>query len=329
MIRPQPQHIGVFRALALAPFAVSTLIASPAAAQFFAADTEALPVDPKPGECYARVMIPPNKITKEKAITVKEASETLTVTQAEYRWATKQIEVEAASERVEVTPAQFEMVTRTVVIEPEREVVEALPPVFETVEEDVLVRPAYTKWKKGSGPIQKIDLATGEIMCLVTVPAEYEKVKRQVVRIPARTVVKKIPARTEEIKVKVMTAAPQVRRIQIPAKTKEMRVLEMVRDWSQEVQKAPAETVMMTETVKVEPQRMEWRPILCETNSKPGLVRELQVRLRGEGFDPGRIDGRLGPATLSALSAYQRANGLAEGNVTIETLETLGIDHRA
>jgi hypothetical protein len=38
------------------------------------------------------------------------------------------------------------------------------PAVYETVKEKVVDRPAYTVWKKGTGPIQKVDYATGEIM---------------------------------------------------------------------------------------------------------------------------------------------------------------------
>lgn len=317
------------RGLAVALSAAALLAAAPASAQMLQVDPEALPANPKPGECYARVLIPAKTVTRDKQVVVKEAAEALEVSQAQYRWVEKEVVVETASERLEVLPAQYETRTKTVVIEPAREVVEALPPVYETVTEKVLVRPAYTMWKKGSGPIQKIDQATGEIMCLVTVPAEYKDVKRQVVRIPARTVVKAVPAKTETVSVKTMTAPPSVKRIQIPAKTKTMRVREMVRDWTAEVRPIQARTVAMTETLRVEPQKMEWRPILCETNSKPGLLRELQAKLKRAGHNPGRIDGKLGPATLKALASYQKKHGLAQGNVTIETLEKLKIDHRS
>ncbi|MFO7571320.1 MAG: peptidoglycan-binding protein [Gaiellaceae bacterium] len=39
-------------------------------------------------------------------------------------------------------------------------------------------------------------------------------------------------------------------------------------------------------------------------------VAALQVGLRTHGFDPGPIDGRRGPATTSALIAFQRARGI-------------------
>lgn len=309
--------------------ACAALGAAPAAAQFFQTDAAALPPEPKAGECYARVLIPARSETRPKIVVTKEASEALEVRQAEYRWVTRDVEIESAAERVEIVPAIYETRAVTVEIEPEREVVEALPPVYETITEQVLVRPAYTMWKKGEGPIQKIDLATGEIMCLVEVPAEYETVERQVVRIPARTVVKTVPAVTETVEVKVMTRRPRVRRIPIAAVTKPMRVMEMVRDWEGTPTPIPEETVALTETLRVEPQRMAWRPILCETNSKPGLVRELQEKLKSAGYNPGPLDGKLGPATLRALTDYQKENGLAQGNVTIETLEALDIDHRA
>jgi peptidoglycan hydrolase-like protein with peptidoglycan-binding domain len=39
-------------------------------------------------------------------------------------------------------------------------------------------------------------------------------------------------------------------------------------------------------------------------------VRQAQMRLRAVGYDPGPIDGHLGPRTRAALRAYQRAHGL-------------------
>jgi len=38
---------------------------------------------------------------------------------------------------------------------------------------------------------------------------------------------------------------------------------------------------------------------------------ELQERLRDAGFDPGALDGRIGPNTIAAVMGWQRAAGLA------------------
>ena len=44
-------------------------------------------------------------------------------------------------------------------------------------------------------------------------------------------------------------------------------------------------------------------------------VRELQVRLRTVGYEPGPIDGLFGPLTRGAVRSFQRAHGLASDGV--------------
>lgn len=52
--------------------------------------------------------------------------------------------------------------------------------------------------------------------------------------------------------------------------------------------------------------------------------KELQERLTARGFDTGGVDGRLGPRSLAALRAYQRAAGLpADGYANGALLERL------
>ena len=38
------------------------------------------------------------------------------------------------------------------------------------------------------------------------------------------------------------------------------------------------------------------------------LVKEIQTQLKNKGYDPGPVDGDLGPKTLSAMKAYLSAN---------------------
>lgn len=47
----------------------------------------------------------------------------------------------------------------------------------------------------------------------------------------------------------------------------------------------------------------------------PVSIRDVQVQLRSRGFDPGKIDGRMGPDTRRAIEAFQRANGLSVDGV--------------
>ncbi len=52
--------------------------------------------------------------------------------------------------------------------------------------------------------------------------------------------------------------------------------------------------------------------------------RELQERLTGSGFDAGGVDGRMGPKTVAAVKAFQKARGMVpDGYPSLEVLEKL------
>jgi membrane-bound lytic murein transglycosylase B len=52
--------------------------------------------------------------------------------------------------------------------------------------------------------------------------------------------------------------------------------------------------------------------------------RELQDRLGKAGFDPGGVDGRMGPKTIAAVKAFQKAKGLVpDGYPSLEILTLL------
>jgi hypothetical protein len=55
-------------------------------------------------------------------------------------------------------------------------------------------------------------------------------------------------------------------------------------------------------------------------------VRAAQEALKAKGFDPGEIDGRMGPRTQAAISEFQRSAGLREtGRFDQDTRSQLGI----
>jgi len=61
-----------------------------------------------------------------------------------------------------------------------------------------------------------------------------------------------------------------------------------------------------------------------ETAPSRSQIRNLQRSLGEQGFDPGEVDGVLGPATRAALRAFQQARGLvADGYPGPGTLEAL------
>jgi peptidoglycan hydrolase-like protein with peptidoglycan-binding domain len=55
-------------------------------------------------------------------------------------------------------------------------------------------------------------------------------------------------------------------------------------------------------------------------------VRMVQEALKDKGYDPGAIDGAMGPRTSAALRDFQQAEGLrATGRLDAETRTKLGI----
>jgi len=65
--------------------------------------------------------------------------------------------------------------------------------------------------------------------------------------------------------------------------------------------------------------------VLCETNVTPQIIKDLQLALKREGFEPGQADGVLGKSTLMAVKDYQEENNLDVGGVTYEALKALKV----
>lgn len=161
----------------------------------------------QPGDCYHEHFIPAKFETVNEEVMLKQAYDVVEVQEAEYHWVEKELLVSEASSRIEEVPA-----------------------VYKTVTEQVVDVPAHTIWKKGSGPIQRIDEATGEIMCLVEVPATYKTITKEVLESPATTREIEIPAVYETVKVKELLSDAQEVRKTIPAEYSTVAVTKQVAD---------------------------------------------------------------------------------------------------
>ena len=163
----------------------------------------------KPGMCYHEHYRPATYETVDQQVLVSEATEKVNVTAPQYRWVEKQVLVKEASSKMVQVPASYEWTS-----------------------EQVLDKPAHTTWKKGTGPIQRIDSATGEIMCLVEVPASYKTVKKRVLKSAATTRKIDIPAEYKTVKVRELVTGPQESKTQIPAVYKTVKVSKKTGDAS-------------------------------------------------------------------------------------------------
>jgi Putative peptidoglycan binding domain len=289
------------------------------------ADDALLPPNAKPGECYARVLVPPTYSTTEKQLVKKEATETIELVPAQYEWAEEKVLIKEEVEVMKVIPAKFKTVEETVMVRPATKKLVSVPAKYRTEEEKVLVRAAYTTWKKGNGLIEKVDNSTGEIMCLVEVPAEYKIVKKQVVDTAPSTEVIEIPAEYKTVKKLVIDEAARVETTKIPAEYQTVKVQKLVKEAEEKRTPVPEEHMSVVETAKTSDAYLEWRAVLCETNTTADVIRRIQQALATAGQYKGPIDGAIGNSTRAALLRYQDAKGLARGQLTTETLKSLGV----
>jgi len=325
-----------------------------------------LPATAKPGQCYNEFYQPAKFETKTEKLLKTAAAEEITTSEPQFEWAEEKVLVKEASEKIIEVPARYEEVT-----------------------EKVLESPAYTTWKKGRGLNESIDNATGEIMCLVEVPAKYTEIKKRVLKTPASTKKIEIPAEYKTVRVQklvkpsaenrkpiqaeyqsvekrvkisdakvgwelagmsgagkptgktyCLAAVPAkfktitkevvkepatIKKVSVPATYKTIRMKKLVSKAAEKRIPIPAKYQVVTKQRKVSEARLEWRQVLCETNTTRGLVVQIQRGLQKAGYNPGPIDGVLGGTTLSAIDAYQRKNGLPTGGLTIQTIERLGV----
>ncbi len=284
-----------------------------------------LPPNARAGECYARLFVPAEYKNVSKTVVKREAGVKIETTPAEYEWIEDKVLVKEAFEKLEVKPAEFKWVEENVLVKPAGEKLVAEEAEYNTVDERVLVRDGYTSWKKGRGPIEKLDHGTGEIMCLVNVPPEYKTVTKRVLVKPAGVRKVEVPAEYATIKKQVLVTPAQTVKTMVPAEYKTVKTMKLVQPAQEIRTDIPAELETVAENIKITDGRMEWRPILCETNTSSDVVRKLQSALMKAGFNPGAVDGSLGGRTFTAVQAYQQSKGLPSGQLTLETLNSLGV----
>lgn len=306
----------------------SLLIVGSVQAEIPAAATEMspdhFPANPKPGECYSRVYMPPKFKEETKQVLKKAASNKIQIIPAKYEEVEEKVLVKEASEKLVPVPAEYEWREEKVLIEPATFKLVNKPATFKTITEKVIDTPAHTVWKQGRGPIEKVNNA-GEIMCLVEVPAVYKTISRKVIDQPAGVEKVEVPAKYETVKKQVLVKKASYQKIEIPAEFKTVKVKKLIKPEEHQKIEIPAKYETVSLRTKLSEGRMDWLPILCETNMTRDVVLSLQDALNKAGYDIGQPDGQLGPMTVKALNRYQKDKGLAVGSLTLESLEALGV----
>lgn len=313
-------------ALTLASAAVSGIALAQGSADY--------PPEADAGSCFARVLIPETTEIQTEQVVDRPESTEIRIIPATYEMVTEQVLVKQEYTVYTVVPAVFETVTEQIAETPERTETAVIPAEYETYSEQVLVRPAYSTWKPGAGLFGRSaggdggnGVATGEVLCRVEVPAQYDTVTRTRIKTPERAETNVIPATYRTITREVVATPAQVTETVVPAEYIAVTVQKMVTPAREETIVIPATYKTVEKRIVTGGGGLEWREVLCDTNASVQKIREVQQALSDKGYTVP-VDGDFGPATLRAMEEYQRANGLPVGYLTVSTVESLGVSPR-
>lgn len=160
-----------------------------------AAKTNGVDLDSAQAEqCFTEHYLPAKFVTNEKEVLVKEEAEEINIAAAQFEQAEETVMVKASAKNKILIKAEYEV-----------------------IEEQIMIEPAKAVWKKGTGPITRIDNSTGDIMCLVQIPAKYKTIKKTVLKSPSAVEEIEIPAESEIIPVSRLVSDSAADRVKLPA----------------------------------------------------------------------------------------------------------------
>jgi hypothetical protein len=172
-----------------------------------------LPANAQPGDCFAKVYIPPQTETCTERVMVREATETFEVVPARYEWVEEKVLVKDGCKTLEAVPAEYKWEEKQIQVQPGRrewvmkpdeacktadgrplqsDLVMCLvehPPMTRTVREQCIAKPACVREVEQEAQYQTVrvqKLVEPASTKRVEVPAQYEDVTKTVVVAPGR-----------------------------------------------------------------------------------------------------------------------------------------------
>ncbi len=284
--------------------------------------SEEAPLFAIPGQCFHKVFYPATYKEVEEKIMVKPAEVKIQKIPAKYEEVPKQVLVRPETTVLEPVPPVFEVVDEKVITRPAYIRKEEIPPTYETVTEKIIDKEGYTKWER--------DPQTG-LLCLVEVPPTFKEIQRQIMRTPSLIREVEVPAEYTIVRKQVEKAPASTREVKLPPAYKtiyEKREVEPEKEIKTEI---PPEYKTITRTVIDQEARTEWIEVLCDTNTTPAKIRELEEALKKNGYDPGPIDGKADGAFYDALRKFQADRKLTVNQdrfIYMETVKALGVNPR-
>lgn len=273
--------------------------------------------------CKRQVLKPAITTQRNEQVTVVEGSNLYELIPTELGSSERKVKTKDGYVSYEVIPATFKQVSETIEIERERIEIITLPSEYITETKQIKVKDATQRWNPACLPIAED--ANLPAHCLLTSPAEYKTVTRKIIKTPARTIKKVIPAKTQTITRQVIDQPAQLVRKEIPAEYTNIKLMHVTKTAGTRSTTIPNEYQTVETEVVHQAANVASLPSWCENQLQVADGTRLQQRLKQLGYYQGVINGIYNPQTQQALIAFQQANRLASGAITLEALRKLGL----
>ena len=283
--------------LAVSIFALSPLTAA-AGDGYVPPLPTAIPSNPNPGECYARVEIPARYDTQMQQVLIQDGYTEYNVQQPSITSRAQEVMIKEPSVEYRVRQPRYSTVTEQMMVRPSYEKLQVSPPEFKNITETRQVTGPRLVWKKGNpaelkaqgyvihstanggpggqgfhsttqyGATQadpQLCGATCEIWCLVEEPGQTVSYSRRVMTKPSTVHRIPVEARYQSITKQVVVDPGGVEEIPVPAQYQTVTVEDVLPARATPAREVPPQYEGVGVKVPVENSRYEWRRVICDT----------------------------------------------------------------
>ncbi|WP_020560884.1 peptidoglycan-binding protein [Thiofilum flexile] len=278
--------------------------------------------------CQATVLQPALFKSQNKKVLVREGAKSYTQKTAVTATNAIKIQIMPAHFAHETVPAVYKTVIEKIPVKRERYELVVEPAQYRTAHYPQEVKPAYLRWREGcftptdqAKPISEADNSP----CVMSQEAQVLTIKQQLVDLLPRFSWRLIPAEFEEVERKILVKAGKGSGL-VPAQYRTVELHHVAEKWAVEGNEASAASEYQTVPIEVleRPARLRRQVSLCEAQMTSRDIERLQRQLAQVSGQAVVVNGKMDATTKNAILHYQQQQGLAQGAVTLETLQALG-----
>jgi hypothetical protein len=285
----------------------------------------------RPGQCFAELKGAPVTEMVDANVMVKPSVKVRREFPARSEWVDEEVVIHQARTQTRHVPATYRLIKETVVISVGGVREELIPAQYEIRSEREMVAPERQEWvfvpaaPTGEKKLTWNGKTPEGQWCLQTLPAQYREVEHRVEIRPSEVRRIELAPVTQVIERRIVDVPAHEEIVEIPAVTGLRKVKKLIEPAHADEVVTDAVYETRKEKREVSPGAPVWSEVLCVKKASVVVVKRIQTALKASGYYKGKPDGVLGQRTTEAMDAYQAANGLPRGAITVAGLKALGV----